>query len=77
MQKGQVKLKKVAKRTRKEETAIGTENRKKEESNITEVEWEKESEVEKRQPAVTTRSNRNPLMKFTLVTIKLDGSLVY
>lgn len=48
MQKGQVKLKEVAERTRKEGTAIGTENQKKEESNATKVEWEKESEGEKR-----------------------------
>lgn len=77
MQKGQVKLKEVAERTRKEGTAIGTENQKKEESNTMKVEWEKESEGEKRQPAVTARSNRNSLMKFTLVTVKLDGSLLY
>lgn len=43
MQKEQVKLKEVAGRTREEGTGIGTENRKKEESNVTEVEWRMEA----------------------------------
>lgn len=78
MQKGQVKLKEVAERTNeKKERELERKTGKKKGVTSRKLSGEKGSEVEKRQPAVTARSNRNSLMKFTLVTVKLAGSLVY
>lgn len=65
----------------REETGIGTENRKKG-GNPAEVgrgtARVKQEEAEwKRQPTVIVKSNWNLLMKFMLVTIKLSGLLAY
>jgi len=76
MQKGQVKLKEATNARRWNGKKIGKEKRQATSRKSSKTREKKEVKSKCRS-AVTVKSNRNLLMKFTLVTIKLSGLLVY